>query len=184
MSVDNFEIVAGLISPTFDGDTFWLTELLDRSKVSGNNSARRVAEFIHRDASDLMRYADTIRKLCEVTGCRAYTRLTPRSFAACGKAFTRHIVDQCLSANFEGMRHAYAHILGVTPIKERRTWLWDIDEPGPVQSELEARAEFVATIPSRKGCHVITRPFDPRGIVGATLHRDNPTNLYIPDGAR
>jgi hypothetical protein len=65
-----------------------------------------------------------------------------------------------------------------------------VDEPGPEAETFAAclheAGHLRARIPSRKGYHLITWAFDMRTVSvpnGVSLHKDNPTNLYIPDGA-
>jgi hypothetical protein len=52
---------------------------------------------------------------------------------------------------------------------------------------LDANGHLVAVIPSRKGLHFITRPHkafeNSQSINSIEIHKDNPTNLYIPEGA-
>jgi hypothetical protein len=191
MSVDNRQLIAPFVPEVFDGDTFLYTEILDRRKRSGNNRGRRLREFIHRDRAGFLEQAPRIIEMCDFFQARAYTRLSPRSFRLVGMAYVKTIVEQALTGNWQGMRHAYAKALGTTPPLERM-WLFDCDTPEQLQAVYDwvPGNVQVATIPSRKGHHVITRPFDASGacgdalrFVGVQLHKDNPTNLYIPDEA-
>lgn len=70
-------------------------------------------------------------------------------------------------------------------------WLFDVDDKehpalGDLREALATRGVLRGEIPSKKGVHLIAEPFDTRGIVvpaDIAIHKDNPTNLYIPDGA-
>ncbi len=189
--VDNFQLLYNLLPPRFDGDTFWYTDLLDRSKRAGNNSGRRLATFWHRSQSEFLEQADQIRKCCNYFKARAYFRPTPRSFRMVGAMFTRHIVEQALTQNWEGMRHGYSHCVGVTPAKTQKIWVWDVDHMSETDltRAFAGLPELVMVVPSKKGRHFLTRPFEypkqlPIGFGNeAVLHRDNPTNLYIPADA-
>lgn len=190
-AVDNRALIAPFIPEVFDGDTFYYTEILDRRKRSGNNRGRRLHEFIHRDRASFIEQGEQIVAMCEFFQARAYIRLSPRSFRLVGMAYVKTIVEQGLTGNWQGMRHAYAKALGTTPAKEKR-WLFDFDEPRPEQSDpiyAIGPGTVLARIPSRKGYHLITKPFDLRQLegnstlLGVELHKDNPTNLYIPAGA-
>lgn len=185
-TVDNFKAISALLPENFDGDTFWYTELLDRSKRSGNNSGRRVGTFYHRSRAEFVSQIYAIRTECDFHEVRAYFRPTPRSFREVGVAFTRHVVEQALTDNWEGMRHGYSHVCGVTPKRGQKVWLWDVDSTDEqLSAPFKDLPELVATVPSRKGYHFLTRPFNLNGFDarGAALHKDNPTNLYIPDDA-
>jgi hypothetical protein len=95
------------------------------------------------------------------------------------------------------MKSLYNRALGIVTPNDK-LWLWDVDEINEASNtlghRLQAEEVLVATIPSKKGLHYITRPFDVRVLGWAIpidgrilsnvqLHKDNPTNLYIPDGA-
>lgn len=51
MTIDNFEILSSLLPETFDGDTFWYTELLDRSKRSLKNTDKIILGPVSNDAA-------------------------------------------------------------------------------------------------------------------------------------
>ncbi len=204
MSVDNTRLVSAFVPEVYDGDTFLYTELLDRSKKSGNNKGRIVKSFFHRSRSEFLEQSIQIKHLCEAAGVRAYTRLSPRSFRSVGMTFTKIVVEQSLTGNWEGMRHAYYKACGTTT-PSTKTWLFDVDLIWPSElptaaaqqalaATVASRAEYLACIPSRKGFHLITRPFNVGDLswqgqpvdlekAGISLHKDNPTNLYIPESA-
>lgn len=193
-AVDNSELVRYFVPQVFDGDTFVYTEILNRNKRSGNNKGRLERTFYHRFMAEFDAQLPDIMKWCDFTGARAYTRLSPRSFKKVGHRFFQHQTEQVLAENWEGMRHGYAHACGIsTPLV--KYWLFDVDDP-TMLAEAEAAIDAVpflpkapsvqarlVTIPSRKGYHIVTRPFDPRTLrlpPGVELKKDANTNLYIP----
>lgn len=195
--IDNSEIVAKFCPPIGDGDTFIYTEMLDRSKRKGNNGVRLLKTFYHREEAEFWEQWPTIKKLCDLANVRACTRLAPRSYRKVGATFTRMVVEAALTDNFAGMKSLYNRACGTTA-PNQKMWLFDIDEPNDASAELEkALVEFgalLAKVPSRRAHHLIARPFDLREagyshpsdghlFQGVQLHKDNPTNLYIPDGA-
>jgi hypothetical protein len=158
--------------------------------------------FYHRSVAEFWEQWPTIKKLCDLSSVRACTRLAPRSYRKVGATFTKMVVEAALTDNFAGMKSLYNRACGTTAPNEK-LWLWDIDEINAHTTDLDARLGMifvqgqpvlVRRIPSRRAFHLITRPFDVRAI-GLTfhddghvmscvqLHKDNPTNLYIPDGA-
>lgn len=189
MTVDNFELLKQFAPAEEDGDTFVYTELLDRTKKAGNNRGRRIKTFYHRSQAELMSQADDIRRWCEQFNVRAYFRPTPRSFKRVGQEYTKHVVNLAMTANWEGIRHGYSHVCGITPSKPRY-WLIDCDTP----SELEQAETCFAgwdkikyvVVPTVKGHHILVQPFDMRiwwefgGLDGAMpqIHKDNPTLLW------
>lgn len=189
MPLDNAELIERFVPPENDGDTFIYTELLDRSSGKGRKSARLIRTFYHQSKEQFIGQLPLIRTLCEATGARAYTRLAPRSFRAVGKTFGLLVVEAALSGVYHNMRNLYSRACGtVTP--NTKLWLYDVDEITVASEALRARLEelglLVACIPSRKGVHYITHPHAPHAVAvpaSIALHRDNPTNLYVPDAA-
>lgn len=195
MPIDNSALVAPFAPAEADGDTFIYTELLDRTKRKGNNGVRLARAFFHRSQAEFWEQWPTIVKLCDLSGCRAYTRLAPRSYKKVGREFVRLVVDTAMSENWAGMKSLYQRACGtVTP--NEKLWLIDVDARDGNTERLAANLTEAgvlrARIPSRKGEHLIVVPFDARPWVGnhgwrawgeVELHKDNPTNLYIPDEA-
>jgi len=186
MPIDNFNIIGPLLSPYYIEDVFWYTEILDRSNKKGNNQVRTLRTFFHKNNAQLFEQRDTIIDLCENNNMRAYIRLAPRSYESVGKVFTELVVKSALQGQWKAMKRAYASACGTAP-PVHRVWLFDVDNmerAGPLRAALEHRDVFIAQIPSRKGCHLIVKPHKiDYHHDGIELHKDNPTNLYIPDGA-
>lgn len=189
MPVDNHEKIAAFFPEEDDGDTFFYTELLDRRHHKGSNQFRTLKTFYHRSQMHFATQWETIKNLCDNTGARAYTRLTPRSYKMVGRAFTTLVVASAMAEDWRAMHRRYASACGLAPKAGFKLWLFDIDQPGSVDAvALEERLGFggldvlVTSVPSRKGHHLIVRPHhvDYRHD-GIELHKDNPTNLYVPD---
>lgn len=190
--VDNFELVLPFCPEKEDGDTFIYTEMLNRGKRKGNNGHRLLKTFYHRSQEEFRNQWPEIRALCDMSQVRAMTRLAPRSYNKVGENFVRLVVDTALSKNWAGMKSLYNRACGTTS-PNMKVWLFDMDELGQsvddFGAELEKKGVLLARIPSKKGVHFITRAFDRRGMFEAykslshEVHKDNPTNLYIPEGA-
>ncbi len=190
--VDNHEVVASFIDEKYDGDTFWYTELLDR-KTNGASRFKMLRSFEHNDRAQFMEQWPTIKDLCDKNGVRAYTRLSPRSRATVGKAMLLKVTQQVLDGHYDALYHAYNSAKGATNVHGRKLWLFDVDEPGEEADRLFAQLKEMGVargkIPSRAGYHIITVGFDIRPLPKdwskwMSLHKDNPTNLYIPVGAK
>lgn len=181
--IDNFDILQCFIPEVFDGDTFFYTEILDRSKRSGNNKGRRLKTFYHRTDDELHKQKEQIVEICNYFNARAYFRPSSRSFKQVGQKFAAHLLEQAFSENWEGMRHGYSSCCGKTRLG--KVWLFDFDahDETPL-SEWLMKDPRSLRVPSRKGFHVLTAPFDRRIVDGfdedIQIHCDNPTNLYIP----
>lgn len=205
MSLDNSALVRPFIPPTFDGDTFCYTELLDRGKRKGNNGFRILKTYFHRSREEFDTQLPHMQRLCDLTKVRAYTRLAQRSYKKVAKEFVRLVVETYTTENFSGMKTLYARACGIVS-PNVKMWMLDIDEKTFTTNVLKERlrndGHLLAVIPSRKGEHFIIRAFDARaytqpGILNehnqpiqgweswgqVSLHKDNGTNLYIPDEA-
>lgn len=201
--LDNSHLIAEFCPKVADGDTFIYTEMLDRGQKKGNNGQRLVKTFYHRSQEEFWEQWPTIKQLCDLVKVRACTRLAPRSFKKVGREFTRLVVDTAMSENWAGMKSLYNRACGIVSPNEK-LWLWDVDVINDDSDHLlasldhlhtpDGRSVLLEEIPSKKGVHFITRPFDVRQISlqmvadghvmeNVSLHKDNPTNLYIPDGA-
>lgn len=197
MILDNSKLVAEFVPEIDDGDTFCYSEMLDRTARKGNNGQRLLKTFYHRSREEFWDQWPTIQKLCDMSQVRAYTRLAPRSYKSVGRNFAKLVMDTVISENWSGMKSLYNRACGTTS-PNQKLWLFDVDEKTEDTERLYDQmngAGFVkARIPSKKGEHIITLPFDPRPYIGSqgngwgiwgqvSLHKDNPTNLYIPEGA-
>lgn len=199
MTVDNSELILPFIPEKDDGDTFVYTELLNRGQKKGNNGRRLLKTFYHRDRDDFLRVLPDIKMLCEYSGIRACTRLSPRSAKRVGKEFTRVVVEACCAENWWAMKSLYNSACGRTS-PNQKIWIWDVDRSwidentdGGFHREgvvyptqwLQESGFYLASIPSKTGFHLLSKPFDVRKwpFPGIDVHKDNPTNLYIPDGA-
>lgn len=204
MALDNSLLVAPFCPEKEDGDTFIYTETLNRGQKKGNNGHRLLKTFYHRSVEEFWEQWPTIKALCDMTGHRACTRLAKKSYERVGKQYAKMVMEAVVSDNWAGMKSLYNRACGITPA-ENKIWLFDVDIVNDATlafgKKVEAGGHLLATIPSKKGLHYVVTPFDVRTIeewfkeVGLTyngmidgseaisLHRDNPTNLYIPDGA-
>lgn len=200
MALDNSEIIAGFCQDEDDGDTIIYTEMLDRGKRKGNNGHRLVKTFYHRSKEEFWSQWPTIKALCDMTLTRACTRIAPRSYERISNQFIKMVVEAHVTNNHAGMKSMYNRACGITPPNEK-LWLFDVDvmndRTAAFGEAIGYRGHLRAIIPSKKGVHYIARPFDVRiindlykslrinvdGVDEISLHKDNPTNLYIPDGA-
>ena len=203
MAVDNSDIIRNFVPEKDDGDTYVYTELLDRRKTKGNNGFRLVKSFFHRDRESFDVQLPAIKELCVSYGCRAYTRISPRSFKKTAGVFLKMVTEAYVACNYDGMKTLYNKACGnVAP--EVKYWMLDVDvledktrhtSLYQVLRQEDGRGNlgpslngwvWVDEVPSKRGCHYIVKPFDIRELVipeGIDLKKDANTNLYIPDSA-
>lgn len=200
--LDNSTLIEPFCPPSDDGDTFIYTEMLDRGKKKGNNGHRLIKTFYHRSREEFREQVPVIKRLCDMSQIRACTRLASKSYKEVGIQFAKMTLEAALTNNWAGMKSLYNRACGTTsPIKDKKLWLFDVDvlneRTEAFGEKLKEAHNLLATIPSKKGRHYIVKPFDTRlielyyqelginlgGVDEISLHKDNPTNLYIPDMA-
>ncbi len=195
--LDNSQLVAPFVPLKDDGDKFIYTELIDRGKQKGNNSARVLKTFYHRSQEHFWEIWPDIKELCDKNLIRAYTRLAKRSWEKTAQTHAKMVLEALITKNHMGQKTLYARALGTTPAEEK-IWVFDVDVVNDKTTEfgykLVEQGHLLARVPSKKGVHYISKPFDSRQIMWwmqelqittdeLSLHKDHPTNLYIPDGA-
>jgi hypothetical protein len=188
LSVDNSLKISAFMPEEDDGDTFFYTELIDRKPTKGGNRMRIIRTYFHNSRDKFWEHWPVIKKLCDQNGVRAYTRLSPRSYKTVGKLFAETVLRHALDEQWKSMVYSYASSCGLaTPVK--KLWLLDVDVPvltayQAVEEELILRDALVTIMPSRAGFHIVIKPhlitYD---LMGLQLHKDQPTNLYIPENA-
>jgi hypothetical protein len=188
--LDNSKLIRAFCPDKDDGDTFIYTEMLDRGQRKGNNGQRLLKTFYHRSREEFDNQFETIKKLCDMSQVRAMTRLAPRSYKKVAGTFLRLVTETYITQNYAGMKTLYNRACGTTT-PTTKLWLVDCDSPDEYKlaSTFEDKAKSLGgvwfSIPSKKGTHIICSPFDMRlwPFPNIGIHKDNPTNLYIPDGA-
>lgn len=213
MPIDNSMLIMPFVPDEDDGEHFIYTEMLDRSQRSGNNSARLLKTFYHRSKQEFRDQLPLIKQICEMGSVRACTRLSTRSWTKVGQLFTKLTVEAAIDGDFMKMKSLYNKALGnsaptrklwiwdIDQVNEKTMLFRDFLQKVHMALTPPQETVFLATIPSKSGLHYITRPFDVRiasdymriglGIEGGlmpngdmiSLHKDTPTNLYIPDSA-
>jgi hypothetical protein len=178
----------------------------NNGKVNGsNNNARLIkAYYIHS-----LEYFDFIKpeviELCKLFGARANINLNRRSYEDVSKKVHIHMAEKILlHKDYQHVHSAWNTVCGQHHAERDKLWLWDFDE-GDAKYESPFLASMmdcrpgtqtvIAKIPSRAGFHLITTPFDLKQFgdnmkeLGFDwskdgnflhLHRNNPTNLFIP----
>ena len=102
------------------------------------------------------------------------------------------MAETLLSEDYSNVKRLYDNSCGKHHSDKDKTWIIDIDELGYDSTEMEEYIDglqpldtykIVSKIPSLNGYHIITRPFNLQEFKNkydADVHKDNPTNLFIP----
>lgn len=192
---NNFEQISKLLK--FDSeDDFYHLQIIKRKKEHkelGSNSYV-VKTYYIRSLEYLEQKREEIIALCEHHNARACINLNRRSFERIAYHMMRKVVDQIMNKDWKSVRKAYESVCGAHSNEKEKRWIIDCDfkmEEAVVESTRKYLStlnpvgdKFIATIPTKNGFHIITKPFnvsEARGLLSvADIHKDNPTILYIP----
>jgi hypothetical protein len=196
--INNFDIIKPLLKFESD-DEFYFLQILGRKKDSGvgcSSNSRVVKNYFIHSLEYLENKMDEIIGLCDYFNARAYLRLNRRSYEQVGFKCLEKIVGQIYSKDFQSIPKFYQRACGQYNVEKEKKWIIDLDKDEVnlkefIYNKLEGIEPFdiknkvFAEIPSKNGLHLITTPFNVHrfglSYSGIDIHKDNPTNLYIPD---
>lgn len=201
--VDNFDVIRDLLDFRSDDDYYFL-QVLQRKKdhrgdqkVNGCNNNSRLVKAYYVKSLD---HFDFIRKeviqLCKVFNARAGINLNKRSFERTQLRLLQKVTDQIVNKTYNKGYKAYPSVAGAMSSSEDKRWILDVDygwNPTKyshlgeyINSIAPEGDKVIAEIPSKNGYHLITKPFNLKvfrgmgGFSSVEVHKNNPTNLYIP----
>lgn len=201
---DNKSLIEPLL--TFPNeDNFYYLQILQRKKdhkgqaLGGStNNSRLIKSYYITSVEKLNIHWEEIVTLCNVFEARASINLNPRSFEKAAFKLIQKVANQMMNKDFYNVRRAYDSICGEYHAEIDKRLIIDIYHYDDIHNmneimeyitkkhEEQQKREYkvLATIPSKSGFHIITNPFNiehwsekfPR----IEIHKNNPTNLYIP----
>ena len=185
-------------------DSFYFCQILQRKKDhkgtalgGSNNTSRLIKAYYITSVAKLEVHWEEMATLANIFNARVSINLNPRSFEKTAFAVLQKIANQMANKDFYNVRKAYDSVCGIYQDEQDKRRLIDIDAEDlssleqirkdviEIQSEITNREyKILAEIPSKSGIHLITNPFNlakfslkwPR----IEIHKNNPTNLYIP----
>lgn len=199
-AINNLSLIEPLLEFPNE-DSFYFLQVLQRKKdrkeiqgkvVGSNNSSRLIRGYNVTSVEYLRNRMPEIIDLCNLFNARAVIGLNRRSFKFCS---TEMLVQMARKIQCGHYNHSslWNNVCGVYYPNKDKNWLIDIDtmdmeyinEVCKVVVDSEPLGnKMLAMIPSKKGVHLITKPFDSRDLSKAfpeiEIHKNNPTNLYIP----
>lgn len=194
MEIDNFDLILPLLTYESDDDFYYL-QILQRKKENdeiGSNS-RVVRNYYIKSNEYLYQRKSEIIKLCQVFNARAMIRLNKRSFEKTSFKAIQNLANTMSNKEFSFCMKSYDRACGQGHNATDKTWIVDIDFQGRLVNDILLFIErqcdpigkkFVAIIPSKSGSHLITKPFNVMTFKNMyhdiEVHKDNPTNLFIP----
>lgn len=194
--VDNTELIRSLLKFD-DDDLFYFLQVLQRGKENeglGRNS-RVIKNYYISSLEYFDKSLDEIKKLCDLFNARAAIRLNRRSFKNVAFQSMVNVANTLTNDDFKNVKSQYIKACGKCNSEKEKSWIIDLDGNDAVgEGHFVSAATLlcnpigfktIAKIPSKSGLHLITKPFNVeefrnKGFNAMDIHKDNPTNLYIP----
>lgn len=192
MPIDNIDKILPFLNFESEDDFYYL-QILQRKKENsqlGSNS-RVIRNYYIKSTQYLLNRYDEIKKLCDVFNARAMIRLNKRSFEKVGFKAMTNLANTMMNREYSFLNKSYDRACGLGHNDSEKKWILDIDfklKPEWLESMREQLNSYepvgekiIEIIPSKNGCHIISKPCDLRNFnQSIEVHKDNPTNLYIP----
>ena len=195
--IDNFNQITDLLSFESE-DEFYFVQILQRKKdnpggVKGcNNSSRLIKAYYISSREKLMDLKEEMIFFANHFNARVGINLNKRSYEKTAFNLLKKVAEQMHNKNYKATRAAYNTVCGVHNSGDK-VWLLDVDTKDEVSVNKVIIAvshsqplgdKVLAKIPSKAGFHLITKGFDTRDFSiwcgDVEIHKNNPTNLYIP----
>lgn len=171
-----------------------------------NNSSRLIKGYYINSMDKLEKQESEMIALADLFNARVGINLNKRSYYKTAFNTLQKIAEQMHNKEFSYIHRAWNTCCGIHNGVEDKIWILDVDNLDPKdyptfddpegrrysylkefinkQQPLNLFDKVIATIPSKSGYHLITTGFDTRNFVKefpeVCIHRNNPTNLYIP----
>ena len=207
MEINNFEQIKSLLVFDDKGDWFYFLQILQRHKdnpeVKNLSNSRVIKTYYISTIDYLTLKEEEIKFLCGMYNARAYINLNPRSYERLAFHMLKEITDRILNKDYKSVSKAYDSTCGKFSVGDKK-WIVDIDEeeiPFKLTMDIElcdpitypiynnekhvfiGQSKIIATIPTKSGWHLITKPFNLKQFKDkypeVDVQKNNPTVLYF-----
>jgi len=195
--IDNFELIKKMLK--FDSeDEFYFIQILQRKKdnpegVNGsNNSSRLIKAYYINSIDHLESLKDEMVAFANYFNARIGINLNKRSYYKTAFNTMKTIADRLHNKDYRQVKRAWNTSCGMHNGGDK-IWIIDIDVQDMsyindmrnfIQTQQPEGNKILGLIPSKNGFHFITKGFDLREFKkeypDIDIHKNNPTNLYIP----
>jgi hypothetical protein len=201
MKIDNFEKIKSLLSFESE-DFFYFLQILKRHKDNPDEPNLSNSKVIKTYYINNLEYLDLRKEeiiyLCESNNARAYINLNARSYERTAFHMLKEITDRILNKDYKSVSKAYDSACGKYSIGEKK-WVVDIDTKTMNSIEWDTLtgtinylcdpitltgedSKIIATIPTKSGYHLITKPFNvsqfKERYPEIDIQKNNPTLCY------
>lgn len=173
-------------------DDFYYLQILQRKKENpqlGSNS-RVIKNYYITSVKYLADHYEEIKELCIQFNARASIRLNVRSYEKVAYKAMVNIANSMANREFSFIKKSYDRAVGTghNESKGNSKWILDLDKRYSNEDFKNLKSligdSFITQVPSKSGLHLISHPFDARELKELypeiEIHKDNPTNLFIP----
>lgn len=194
MEIDNIDRILPFIVPESEDD-FYFLQILKRKKENpelGSNSVV-IRNYYIKSQEHLLKRYNEIKDICRATNSRAMITLNKKSFYNVAFKTFENMSHCMMNKDFTNISNQYDKAIGQTNADNKKKWIVDIDtKDTDFKEELTAYvyaleplgAKQLAFIPSKAGCHLISKPFNMQKFSekypDVDVQKNNPTNLFIP----
>lgn len=192
--INNINIIKPLLNFESEDDFYYL-QILQRKKENvelGRNS-RVIKNYYIKSLEHLDKIYEEVKQLCNLFNARAMFRLNKRSFYKTAFKALINTSNTMANHDFINVKSQYDKACGQGHNDKNKTWILDIDEIGRNCNDMilfierscePVGVKYITIVPSKNGLHLITKPFNLMEFKSkypeVEVHKDNPTNLYIP----
>lgn len=196
--IDNFELIKPLLSFESDDD-FYFVQILQRKKdnpdgkFGSNNSSRLIKAYYINSVEKLDKLKDEMIHFAIYFNARVGINLNKRSYYKTAFNTLKTIAEQLHNKEFKKVHRTWNTSCGIHNGGDK-IWILDVDSKdvflcADIEVFIEEECQPIGTkvisrIPSKSGFHIITHGFDTREFAKRyseiEIHKNNPTNLYIP----
>lgn len=201
--IDNFDLIKSLLSFN-NGDEFYFLQIIQRKKdikdsdldvkyAGKNNHSRLIRAYYIYSVDQLEKYKEEIIAMCNLFKARACINLNKRNQKDTALEMLELLARDIRVGNYSCVSKIYNSVCGSVHSADK-TFLVDIDTndqdfiykiESTIKQIVPVSDKVIAKIPSKSGVHLITKPFNrmefSKHFPEVEIHKNNPTNLYIPE---
>ena len=204
-TIDNFDLIKGLMSFEESDNLFMHLQILRRGKDHPDLPAanKLIKSWLVRSREHLDSIKEEVVFLCEHYKARAYISCAPKSIAKLNTLILRKLADNLHTGNVINPWHVFNSACGELQGVEKR-WVVDVDTKDKGLSEvikleidriwvnthpndwgkLRESAWLISEIPTLNGVHYISRPFNlqefSERFPDTEVKKNGLTALYVP----
>lgn len=202
--INNFNVLRPFLTFNDEQDFYYL-QIIARRKE--NPELKKTEKVIKNYYIENLEYLDRkkseIIQLCKTFNARAYLRLNKRNYKDLSHRANKLLADYLYSGQYRATSRIWDRVAGRYDAAETKIWVIDVDDViTDEQKKTMGKMIFginqlqpyrvdghvLKTLPSTSGYHLLTTPFNVKDFnetvkpddLEVSIHKDNPTNLYIP----